>query len=81
MCLFSEEGGVMEFIKRTAAIYGLTGKLPLVRFGSTETCLPVGLLIVPPATFKSYEDCFCEKDAQENWTKVEKYFDFLRGGG
>ena len=36
--------------------------------------VPVGLQIVAPATFKNHMRIFFRKDAQENLTKVEKYF-------
>ena len=42
--------------------------------------LPVGLQIVAPATIKSYEDFFFQKDAQENMTKIENILIFEGGG-
>ena len=47
-----------------------------------EFCKPiVGFQMVAPATFESYQEIFSEKYAQENLTKVETYFYFLRGVG
>ena len=50
--------------------------LTLVAVGEFDARETVGLQIVAPATFKSYEDFFSEKYAQENLAQVENMFIF-----